>query len=179
MNIKKFYESVKLYEQQPGQQQPGQPPQQNQQQPPNQNNKPQQPPQGQQPAPAQQPTQGQQPPQQTQTQQQVNQQQQKPPTQPAPAQQPTQPAPAQSQQPVDQVSISANKDVSLAPDVALKTGTQATITPGDLSGNVTVQVGDKSYKVNDANIKQMLKTGDLSVVNTAESLSKKIKRIGF
>lgn len=169
MDVKKFYESVKIFEQQA---QPTNATNQPQQQKPVQQQNPatNQPQPKSTPAPAQQQNPAPAPPQpqQTQTQQQANQQatQQKP-------------AAAPTQKPVDQVSVLATKDLNLSPEVALKTGTQATITPGDLSGNVTVQVGDKSYKVNDANIKQLLKTGDLSVVDVAETFSKKIRRLGL
>jgi len=72
----------------------------------------------------------------------------------------------------------ANKGVSL-PGVNIPAGSQIQITPGDLSGNVNVQMGDKTFKVRDADVKQLIKTGDLSVASVAERFLYKVGRCGM
>ena len=72
-------------------------------------------------------------------------------------------APAKTQQAVNTMSVTSQNPVDLAPGVRLGAGSKATISPGDLSGNVTVDVGGKKYSVPDANLKTLIQQGGLQV----------------
>ena len=101
---------------------------------------------------------------------------------PAQQQNPAQPAgtpPAQpnpTQKAVSSMSVSGQKDSEISPGVILPANTPASITPGDLSGNVTVTFAGNSYKVPDSNLKQMIKMGGLKV-DTSESMSKRFLNV--
>ena len=131
--------------------------------------------------PTQQPAQ-QQPAQQQPAQQQPAQQQpaQQQPAQQQPAQQqPAQQQPAQTQRQVNSIVVSAPNDIDLSPGVKLPKGSQAIVTPGDLSGNVQISIGDKTYKVPDANLKNLIKQGGVTVDNVTESFLHKTRITGF
>ena len=100
---------------------------------------------------------------------------------PAP-QPPQQAAQAASQKTVNQMSVTSQKPVQVAPGISLPAGTPAVITPVDLNGNVNVQIGDKTHKVPDANMKQLIKSGELQVAQAesyAGRLAKQLTRAGF
>lgn len=78
------------------------------------------------------------------------------------------PAAAASQKAVSSMTISSKGDTDISNGITLPAGTQAVIAPGDLSGNVNVTFGGKTYSVPDANLKQLIKSGSLGV-DQAES----------
>lgn len=83
---------------------------------------------------------------------------------------------------VNQMMVTGKAPVQLAPGIMLPAGTPATISAGDLSGNVTVQIGDQTHKVPDANMMQLIKSGNLTVDKSesfASRLSSAITRNGF
>lgn len=89
---------------------------------------------------------------------------------------------APSQKTASQMALtSATADTQIAPGVKIPKGSTAIVTPGDLNGNVDVVVDGKTYRVPDANLKQGLKAGSLTVVeeSRAESLAKKLGKLGF
>lgn len=108
---------------------------------------------------------------------------QQPPAQAAPAGGTTPPgAGAPSSKTVNQMTVSGKAPIQLAPGILLPAGTPATISSGDLSGNVTVQVGDQTHRVPDSNMMQLIKSGHLVVTQSesmAERLSSSIHRAGF
>lgn len=101
-----------------------------------------------------------------------------PNTAPKPTAAPTAPTPGPatppqtntpSQKAVSSMTVTGKADTDLANGVSLPAGSQAVIAPGDLSGNVNVTIDGKTYTVPDANLKQLIRGGSLSV-NSSESL---------
>lgn len=89
---------------------------------------------------------------------------------------------APSQKTASQMTLtSATADTQIAPGVKIPKGSTATVVPGDLNGNVDVVVDGKTYRVPDANLKQGIKAGSLTVVeeSRAESLARKLGKLGF
>jgi hypothetical protein len=78
-----------------------------------------------------------------------------------------------SQAAVNNMTLQSKTAQALAPGIMTKPNSPITVKPGDLSGNVTVQMDGKEFRVPDANLKNLIKTGSLSVVQ-AESLAARV-----
>jgi hypothetical protein len=89
-----------------------------------------------------------------------------------------QPAPTQGNpaNPVSRMTLSASADQDLGGGVRVKAGDAFTVSPGDLSGNVEVDVNGQKYRIPDANLKALIQQGQLSIVQK-ESLSGRVERL--
>lgn len=120
---------------------------------------------------------GQQPPPEDQNQQPGQQQNQMQRQQNQPQTAPPAPPPANpSQKAISAMVLTSNQDQQLAPGISVPANSTVRVTPGDLSGNVTVDVDGKTHKVPDANLKNLIRSGGLQVSQT-ESLAKQTEAL--